>query len=357
MQLKSPSPLPAVIIISAVLLFSLLTSCRPDRQAVSETDMHSLEKWLNKTPSALEDLLADDINTGRSLVMVQDNVLRDDTVELMRTLVPVSYDLGVRILGLFFLDTAQQEELDNFILNGSNTTPAEKLLFLSDAASGYAEYRDFITYIQDFNKRLSSEETPMRVMALKDKRQISPDVFFDTAGLTEVITEKSDDSDTEAPEMSPPVLLWITADDLQYLPGLEKISDPVNKPVILVHHGPKNGSLRWNGLMETVSAKRDIRERTFAFRTDTPPFEGWSSEAPESKGDIYIVTAFPYRSVCAIPDFITPETALPALKFFPEIKMEKPLSWAAFRMNRITKKAADRYSRMTEELDLPGSSD
>jgi len=354
MQQKKYRPLRTVILLTAVpFLFSLLTSCRPEEETVSETDIRSIEKWLDETSFSPEDFLSEELSTGHPLVLVQDNILRADTVDLMETLVPVSYDLGVRTLGLFFLDTEKQEEIDSFILDGSDKTPAEKLLFSADAALGYSEYCDFISYVQDFNRRLNGDETAIRVVALGSNGNVSPDIFFDTAGLTKPSREDGDDTEAVDSETVPPAFLWITADDLQYLPTLKTNSDPLtNQPVIIIHHGPGDGVLPWNGLMETVTAERDIRDGTFAFRTESPPFEGYSREPPEISADIYIVTAFPYRSVSAIPDFITAETALPALKFFPEIKMEKPLSWAAFRMNRITGKAARRYSRMIEELDL-----
>ncbi len=319
--------------VSLTLLFLfLLTSCQPDIQTVikENDDNLSLDKWLDESSRSPGELLYEELNTEQSVVLVQDNILRSDTIEMMRALLAVIYDAGVRELGLFFLDSSQQMELDAYILDGSDKTRAEKLLFSANAALGYTEYCDFILFVRDFNRKLDTGEEGIRLLALGTDGKTSPEIL--SAAL-------------ENQEDSPPVFLWLTAEEMDMLP---------DTPVILSHHGPGESTLRWNGLIEEVSAERDIRDRTFAFRTAAPPFPGWSEEEADIKADIYIVTPYPYRAVQPIPGFITPETAVRALTFFPEIGMEKPLSWIAFRMNRITRKAAAGYNRMVENLNLPG---
>ncbi len=336
MQLKN-NFIPRTLYPVSLLLFFLflLTSCHPDLPTVSEgnEDHISLEKWLDESRRTPGELLTEELIAERSVVLTQDNLLRADTVNLMKAIVPVLYVAGVRELGLFFLDSAQQIELDAYILDGSDKTRAEKLLFSANAALGYSEYCDFILYVREFNGNLDAGEEAIRLLALGENGKTSPEIL--TLAL-------------ENQEQKPPVFLWIPAEDLEMLP---------ENLVILSHHGPGKNTLRWNGLIENVCAQRDIRDCTFAFRTTEPPFPGWNDKEAGIKADIYIVTPFPYRAVQPIPDFITPETAARALTFFPEISMEKPLSWIAFRMNRITRKAASGYNHMVENLNLPGVSE
>lgn len=338
----------------------LLTSCRPKLSLVSFEDASSLHRRLDENRETPAGLLAEELSAGRSIVLVQDDLLRADTVDLMRSLIPILYDLGIREIGLFFLNTINQEELDRFVVNGDDVTRAGKLLFSADAALGYLEYCDFMIYVQDFNQRLLPDETPMRLLALGEDGKVSPELLALSLGLAEESTGEGSPAENE---VKPPVFLWIPAEDLGLLPaipetengdGVETVENPEvrQSPVIIAHHGPGKGYLRWSGLIESVAAERDIRDRTFAFRTAEPPFSGWSYEEAGIESEIYLVTPYSYRAVEPIPDFITSETAAEALVFFPDISMEKPLSWVASRMNRITKRAARQYDRMIEKLEM-----
>ena len=332
MQLKNSYYCRSLYSVSLILfLLFLLTSCHPELPIVSQEneDRLSLEKWLNESRRTPGELLSEELMAQRSVVLAQDNPLRSDTIEMMRALLPVIYDAGVRELGLFYLDSAQQMELDAYILDGSDKTRAEKLLFSANAALGYSEYCDFILYLREFNESQNESEEAIRLLALGDNGKTSPEIL--TAAL-------------KNQEQKPPVFLWIPAEDINLLP---------ENTVVISHHGPGENILRWNGLIEGVCAQRDIRDRSFAFKTDKPPFPGWNDEETGIKADIYIVTPYPYRAVQPIPDFITPETAARSLAFFPEISIEKPLKWIAFRMNRIIKKTALDYNRMVENLNLP----
>ncbi len=354
LKLKSSSRVTrrfAPILILLLGLLTLLTSCRPELPSFSLEDALSLHRRLDESRTTPAGLLAEELAAGRSAVLAQDELLRADTIDLMRSLVPVLHDLGVREIGLFFLNAEKQDELDGFIIDGDNKTRSGKLLFSADAALGYLEYCDFMVYVQDFNQRLLPDETPIRLLALGEDGNVSPELLTVALGIAENITEEA-----------VPVFLWIPAEDLGLLPKVPEIDDTEGietaenpevrqSPVIFAHHGPGNGYLRWNGLIESVAAERDIRDRTFAFRTAEPPFSGWSSNEAGIEAEIYLVTPFDYRAVEPIPDFITPESATEALTFFPEISMEKPLSWVASRMNRITRRAARRYDRMIEKLE------
>lgn len=356
LKIKSNSPVTRRFAPGLLLLFgllALLTSCRPELTSVSLEDALSLHRWLDESRTTPAGLLAEELAMGRSVVLAQDELLRADTIDMMRSLVPVLYDLGILEIGLFFLNAEKQEELDGFIMDGNSETRSGKLLFSADAALGYLEYCDFMVYVQDFNQRLLPDETPMRLLALGEDGDVSPELLALSLGMAK-----------ENDEEAAPVFLWIPAEDLRLLPifpetddteGIETAENPeiLQSPAIIAHHGPGNGYLRWSGLIESVAAERDIRGRTFAFRTAEPPFTGWNSNKAGIEAEIYLVTPFAYRAVEPIPDFITPESATEALAFFPEISMEKPLSWVASRMNRITKRAARRYDRMIEKLEIP----
>ena len=324
----------------AIFALLLLTSCRPELPGISEDDREALDKWLDNSRQTPRELISEELAAGNSLLFAQDNLFRHDSFELMKALVPLIYDSGVRKLGLFFLDSGLQEELDRLILLGedfSSTDSPEKLLLSSNAALGYTEYRDFISYIRNFNLRIPNGDSPLRLLALGEKGKTS------SIELSKALeTEEEDDT---------PVFLWIPAADLYLLQDIP--DESVKTPIILSQHGPENGMLRWNGLIESLSGSRDIRDRTFAFRTDQPPFPSWNNMSSSADTDIYIVTSFPYKAVSPIEKFITPETVSRALEFFPELKIEKPPVWAAFRMNRITAKAAKRYQKLINKAEIP----
>ena len=58
-----------------------------------------------------------------------------------------------------------------------------KLLFAADAALGYIEYCDFITYVRNFNSQLNPGSVPMRLMALGDGGEASMDIIGDLLGI------------------------------------------------------------------------------------------------------------------------------------------------------------------------------
>jgi len=320
MQLKN-----SLLYIVLPSLFLFLTSCHPEVPSVSEDDTRSLEHWLDESRTKPVELISEEVKKGKTIVLAQDNLLRADTLDLMQALLPALYDMGIRKIGLFFLDSGEQDEIDSLILDAEDKTTAEKLLFSANAALGYVEYCDFIFYVQDFNHRLNDNEIPIRLLALGKNGSTSADLLS---------------TDIEDNDLEHPAFLWIPAEDVRLLPDSQQ-----ENQIIISHHGPDEKSLRWDGLIESVCNNRDVRDCTFAFKTSDPPFAGWNKGGSDIGADIYIVTPFIYRSVEPIPDFITPESVPLALEFFPEIKMKKPPVWAAFRMNRINRKAANNYNR------------
>lgn len=339
------------LLISICILLMItgsLLSCNSEVAEISAEDSESLNLWLDSQRRTAPKLLKEEILAGRSAILLQDNMLRSDTIDLMRSLLPSLYDQGIREIGVFYLDSAKQAELDGFIVEGDENTLAEKLLFSADAALGYQEYCDFMEYVREFNQKLTPEAGRMRLRALGEDGSTSAELLAEALGNFESLGEADN-----IPVM--PIFLWIKAENLSLLPDFptensdEEIS--LKAPVIIVHHGPGISDLRWNGLIETVVSRRDIRDRTFAFRTDDPPFGGYSDAESGIAADLYVVTPFEYRAVNPIPDFISAETAAEALEYFPEISMEKlPPGWLASRMNRITRRAAKKYNAGIEKI-------
>jgi len=334
------------------VLLLLLTSCRPDPPTVSESDVKALENWLDENRTSPGEVLEEVLKNGQSIVFLQENQLRADSIELMKAIVPVIYDAGVREIGLFFLDMNEQEELDSWIQGKDRDSQAEKLIFNANAALGYMEYCDFLRYIREFNSELTENEAAVRLLAMGNKGSTDPEKPAEILKMND--GEKNGETDDADEEPGLPVFLWMKAEDGKLLPGE---SDLPGTPIIIKHHGPGENEYRWNGLIEYVNARRDIRDRTFAFRTAAPPFSGWTDKERDLQADICIVSPYPYRAVQTIPHFITPETATRALNSFPEINMEKPLGLAAYRMNRTIRKKAESYQKSIDRLQSPEAVD
>lgn len=331
------------------MMISSLLSCKSELGEVSVEDSRSLNLWLDSDRQGAPNLLKDGFYEGRSAVLIQDEILRADTVDLMRSLLPSLYDQGIREIGVFYLDSAKQTELDGFIVEADENTLAGKLLFSADAALGYREYCDFMEYVRDFNQKLLPGNNPMRLRALGVDGTTSAELIAAALGNFESLGEEDNISVM-------PIFLWIKAEDRALLPEFpaeiddEEIS--LKAPVIVIHHGPDVANLRWNGLIESVASHRDVRDRTFAFRTENPPFAGYTDIESGINADIYVVTPYKYRAVNPIPDFISADTAAEALEYFPEITMENPpLGLVASRMNRITRRAARKYDAGIENLE------
>ena len=308
------------------LILSLF-SCRPQTPRYDETDIQALHEWLDSQRTMPAELLAEEIAGGRRPMLVQDDVLRADTADLMRSLVPVIHDLGLNSIGVFFLDEADQDEIDRYIVSGDQAAQPESFLVGGNASLGYREYRDFIEYVREFNQQGSTERDVVRLVALSRDR-----ISF----LKDDETEGS--------------FLWLTTDQIGRLPSMPP-GDPA--PMTILHYGLAAGELGWNGVVEAVGAGRAIRDMTFAFR---PTEAAWAKPDDFPGVDMVVVTSFPYRTVEPIADFVTPETAEKAMKFFPDLRPRKPLGIAASRMNGIIRRSARRHKRKLDGLKKPTDS-
>jgi len=347
-------------LISGFLALSvlLISGCSPPAAAPSGNDAEALHAWLDDDITSPADLAAQTIASGRSVILAQDDALRGDTSMLVEALLPTLHDVGISTVGVFFMDVSGQADLDEFILSDPADNPsdnpalkAQSLLRAADASLGYAEYCGFLETVNRFNSRLNDEETPIRVAALGRNGQL------DIESLAELVQGGEDEAAETPSDPAGPVFLWLLAS--QTASALEawgegdspdENSPPENSPPeILRHHGPiPGGGLRWDGLIESVAAERDLRDRTFAFYTEPAPFPGW--EESEIDADIYAVTPYPYRGVTPIPDFISPEYASDARRFFPDMSMEKPLRWLSSRMNHRIERAARKYAKSLPDV-------
>lgn len=317
-----------------IAAFLLLTSCRAERIHPPESRVKMLNEWLDTSPHTPADRVREEFEPGQSVILVQDKILRADTINLVQALLPLLYDLGIRTMGLYHFDITSQGNLDRYSQE-VNSNPAQlEELAASMAFLGYVEYRNFLEYIRGFNGQLNPGEEVMRTVALGESGAISP------AKAEKLLDEGSN-------------FLWLRPKDLELIrksPRSEEVPRP--EPLILTHYGPGPSGLQLEGVIEYVKAQRPMRDRTFAFHPDTPPFLLWHyKDAVEP--DIVIVTAFPYRAITAIPNFITPKTFEEALGFFPEIQLRRPQNLPLPRMNRIIGRQAKQYALFLKRLELP----
>ncbi|MDF1568630.1 MAG: hypothetical protein RQ801_02355 [Spirochaetaceae bacterium] len=346
------------------LLMLFVSGCSPSVALPSGNDMEILDSWLDENIVSPADLAAQTIVSGRSVILAQDDAMRGDTSMLVEALLPTLHDVGISTVGVFFMDVSVQADLDEFILSDPADNPsdnpalkAKSLLRAADASLGYAEYCGFLETVNRFNSRLSGQETPIRVAALGRNGQLDIEILAKIVqGWVESEEEEETEVVTEAAETrsdpAEPVFLWLlssqTASAMEAWGEGDSPDEDSSQgnapPAILRHHSPVPGEgLRWDGLIESVAAERDLRDRTFAFYTEQAPIPGW----PESgiDADIYAVTPYPYRGVTPIPDFISPEYATEARRFFPDMSMEKPLRWLSSRMNHRIERAARKYAK------------
>ena len=278
-------------------------SCRPHEAPYTDEAVRDINQWLDsrRTPPAV--LIAEETAAGRRPVLIQEEPLRGDTVRLMRSLLPVIHNLGLDTLGVFFLEGAEQEAIDRYVVMGEEAPAPEELLIAADASLGYREYRDFIAYVRDYNRRAAGESDFIRLTGLSGEGAAEAD------------------------------FLWMSTDEAG-----KPISAAADErsSVILMHYGPGGGRPRLGALVEHLKAYRAVRDLTFAFR---PAQVSWAEAGDFPDTDIVIVTSFPYTGVEAIPDFITAENFEAAAASFPNIRI------GASRLNRIIERAAIRYQR------------
>ena len=267
-------------------------SCRPYEAPYTDEAAREVNQWLDSRRTAPAALIAEETAAGRRAVLIQQEALRGDTVQLMRSLLPVIHNLGIDTLGVFFLDGAEQEAIDRYVVTGDESLKPEELLIAADASLGYREYRDFIVYVSDYNRRAEGESDFIR--------------------LTGLSGEGADEAD----------FLWIRADEAGELVSADAVSadavsadDDERSSVILMHYGPGSGGPRLDALVEDLRGYRAVRDLTFAFR---PGRVSWAEAGDFPDTDIVMVTSFPYTGVEAIPDFITDENLEAAAASFSE---------------------------------------
>ena len=295
------SPAFGLLVFCAVLITA--ASCTPHSPPYTDEAMRELNQWLDSRRTTPGQLLAEEIAAGRRPVLIQPNPLRGDTVEFMRSLIPVIHKLGLDTLGVFFLEGAEQDAIDAYVLRGEEAPAPEELIIAADASLGYREYRDFITYVRDYNRRGNGESDSIRLVGLSGEGETGAD------------------------------FLWMSADK-----NGGRISETAAEgaSVILLHYGPHDAPPRFSRLVEDSRRRRAVRDLTFAFR---PAQVSWAEAEDFPDIDIAAASSFPYTAVEPIPDFITPENIEAAAHAFPDIRM------GASRINLIIRREARRYRR------------
>ncbi len=303
-----------------IIASALLTSCKEEKVLLTEHQISLLNKWLDSSYQTPAERIIQEFQQGRSVILAQDMILRGDTVDLVRSLVPLFYSLGIRNIGLYQFNTTSQKELDWYCRDanpGQNDAISSPMPFLA-----YIEYREFLDYIKDLNNHKKLGEEAINIIALGERGSIS------SPRVNQLLEEEN-------------CFLWLKSTDLASIPHTE--TDEV-KPLVLLHHGPGPDGLIWNELILHTRNQRPLRDATFAFNPDTPPFHLWKYNHP-AKPDIVIVTVFPYRAVTTVPGYLTRDITDEVLANFPEIQIRNPQNLLPSRLNRIVYRQVKRYAR------------
>jgi len=353
---QNPGGLPGkwLCLLLCALITVLVLSCQEAAEPFSAQDVSSLNRWLDTAHAPPDKPITELLASGHTVVFAQDELLRKDSILLMEALLPSIRSIGVNEIGVFFLNHARQNEIDAFIQGSKEDSPTLKTLFAGNTALGYMEYWDFLLYVRDFNARMRPDENPVRLLALGDGEMVNTETLAVALGDNGADSDSADAGPSEIKPVSHPRFLWLSAEDVVNLPvPPSTVDDAQGRPVLAVHHGPDKKSLRWGGLIEFVSASRDVRDRSFAFPAEEAPFAAWKGDESGMEADIYLVTPFPYQAVSPMPDFIDADTAEAALSLFPEISMRVPTRFAIMKMKRIISNAARSYQRKLDRLKMP----
>ena len=136
----------------ALGIIFVCAACHPERNSIQPDHIDSLDLWLDSSRRTPAEMVVETISKDNPLVIVQDNILRADTIHLLKALFPLFADLGIQKIGIGFLYASGQQSLDMYLKDGSIS--AEEALVASNAALGYAEYRDLLIYLRDFSFEL-----------------------------------------------------------------------------------------------------------------------------------------------------------------------------------------------------------
>ena len=296
---------------------SAFVSC--SRETVSWTAQESaaLHRWLDARPNGPSGPVTLELQAGRPVVFLHDSVWRRDSILMLQAMLPSIHDAGVRELGVFFLESDAQADIDELLSGGTDKEPGE-LIRMADARLGYREYCDFVRYVKDFNARISIDEERIRIIGLDRRGTLDPEV------LGTLLPDQTEDADAR------PSFLWIRSEDHVILPGTDA--------VILTHHQPGSG------ILDMILQERVLRDRSFAFRADEDPFASWDHYRIPESSDIVVVTPFENTAVTPIEDFITEENLDIAREYFPETGSDSRPSFQAAAMNRAIARAARRYA-------------
>lgn len=289
----------------------------------TEHQISLLNKWLDSSHQTPAESIIQGFQQGRSVILAQDMILRGDTVDLVRSLIPLFYNLGIRNIGLYQFNTTSQKDLDWYYADPDRKNVIDSPMpFLA-----YIEYREFLEYIKDLNNHKKLGEEAISIAALGEGGSIS------SSRVNQLLEEGN-------------CFLWLKSTDLVSIPHTE--TDEV-KPLVLLHHGPGSEGSIWNELILHTKNQRPLRDATFAFNPDTPPFHLWKYNHPV-KPDIVIVTVFPYRAVTTVPDYLTEDMTDEVLANFPEIHIRNPQNLLPSRLNRIVNRQVKRYARFLRNL-------
>ncbi len=316
-----------------VILLLIISSCKPEEKPYTDRDVRALNKWIDANPAGPSGLILDEIESGRSVIFLQENILRSDSIQMLEGIIPSLYDSGIREMGIFFLETNSQSEVDNYISGESGLTEYD-VLRLSDIRLGYEEYAAFLAYVKKFNSGLSVDSR-MRLTAIGNGGLLSEVKLFELL---------SDDVSENVVMDSTPVFVWLKAQDAGFLPASseeqaeeqteEESEISSTTPLVVVHYGSANGIPAFGGFIETVISSRDVRDRSFSFRPDDLPFSDWKEIVMLNEAEIAIVTPYDYSKVIPIPEFIRIEDLEAARLYFPDLGNENMPESQVRKINR-----------------------
>ncbi len=301
-----------------------LSSCQTEEIQPPDQQIRILHEWLDSSRQNPVAAIVERLIPEEAVILVEDNILRLDTIALVKALIPSLHNLGIVNIGMYQYNSSKQPELNVFHSS-------------SLAVSQLQEYRDFLHYIENFNAHLPPEKAPIELIALGEKN-----------GIALAETRRLLDEGLS--------FLWLRSGDLELIEEAEAQNDPQQleaspktEPLIITHFGPTMTGLRWDGVVELVKRQRATRDRTFSFDPKQIPFSFWGYQNTVTP-DIVIVTAFLYKSVNVAPSVIPQTAVMDALQLFPEVQVRNPQDLSAPRMDRIIRRQVRRYRRWLKGL-------
>lgn len=320
------------LLLSALCLLVISTSCLGKTEGLSASMERELHSWLDSSrrpPGNGIEILAE---SGRSLIFVQDDILRRDSLLLMEALTPLFFDLGIRRMAVYFLDYRDQKIVDSY-LKGETEEDTHALALQPTMGLAYREYHDYLNYVKSFNDSGKNQQDTITLFGLSDEGGLS----------SERMEQFFKDGEEQAPFFA-----WILSADLPLITERMK-AGRLPDSAILTHYGPEKDALRWNGLVEKVQKNRSVRDASYALFPDEQPFSSWPYPM-DFEADLIIVAGFDYQGVLPVSSFATKENISALATAFPDFRMYRSGMLAAFRLNRLIRITARRYARMLSKL-------